>query len=71
MKILIQGIKPADRWYQGTCKHCETVIEFQQREGILEYNDDDLGEYQYISIVCPTCNSKIQKNAADFTNNPS
>ncbi len=56
MKIIKQGSLPGDRPFRGTCRNCQTEIEFLQKEAIYHFDQRD-GDY--LSIGCPTCSTSI------------
>lgn len=56
MEILIQGIKPEEWYYEGTCGTCQTKVRFQEKEA-KKYDDQRDGSY--ICVGCPTCRSTI------------
>jgi len=52
VKILKEGILPGDKVYKSTCRHCDTVFEFQAKEANLV---GDQRDGNYYSINCPLC----------------
>jgi len=59
MRIIKQGVAPTERVYCGTCRNCETEIEFKQHEAKTNFDQRD---GNYLSIKCPTCGETIWTN---------
>jgi RNase P subunit RPR2 len=56
IKIIKRGKKAEDKIYQGTCRNCETVIEFPR--GAAKFTDDQR-DGAYLSVTCPVCSRSI------------
>lgn len=53
MKIIKQGILPAERTYEATCSNCHTEFEFQEKEGKVTF--DQREGNSFITVNCPLC----------------
>ena len=56
MKIIRRGTLPTEKVYEGTCNHCDTVVEFQAKEAKLV---SDQRDGDYYEIQCPVCGHTI------------
>lgn len=56
MRIICQGILPETQVYRGTCRACDTEIEFMRIEA-KQVSDQRAGDY--LSHPCPTCKADI------------
>lgn len=54
MKIIRKGTPPTDRYYQGTCHTCMSVVEFQEKEECVT-RVKDARDGDYFSVECPVC----------------
>lgn len=58
MKILKEGKIPEPRPYRGTCKNCNTEVEFEEVEshftGVTKENGD-----MELFVTCPLCSRRI------------
>lgn len=61
MRIITEGKIPPAIEYEATCKHCETVFVFEEKETELHkvpYSRDPR-ECDYRTILCPYCHKEI------------
>jgi RNase P subunit RPR2 len=56
VKILKRGLAPESRIHNGSCRNCQTEIEFEAREA-QRVNDQRAGDF--LQIDCPICQHKI------------
>lgn len=59
MKIIKRGMLPEDRYYQGLCNHCTTVVEFKFSEAEPIYDQRDGNS---LKVDCPVCERPIYVN---------
>jgi ribosomal protein S27E len=50
-RVISRGSLPTERFYVLTCKNCQSLIEFQAREGKQEHDRDG----SFIRFTCPVC----------------
>jgi len=56
MKIITQGKLPEEETHQGKCRNCNTIFEFQLKEGKVESSQRD---GKWIRLACPFCHNNI------------
>lgn len=56
MKIIKAGVLPSEKEYELTCKKCECIFEFKEKEA-TQHSDPREGAYK--TIDCPTCKTTI------------
>ncbi|QRE00193.1 hypothetical protein [Burkholderia phage BCSR5] len=56
--VLHRGVKPSEKKHKVTCDSCNSVIEYQQHEGKVTYDQRD---GNFITFKCEVCDSNINK----------
>jgi phage FluMu protein Com len=58
MRILIRGRLPENVLHEVTCRHCDTVFEFQTKEA---EHVTDLRDGGFLRVKCPLCERDVTK----------
>jgi len=56
MKIIRPGKQRTERVYETTCRQCDCVFEFQEKEA--RYHSDQR-DGDFLAIPCPTCSASV------------
>lgn len=56
MRIIKQGVNPAERTYRVTCQNCKTVFEFMRNEARFS---SDQREGDCLLVDCPVCKQTL------------
>ena len=67
MRILRRGTAPAERKYIATCRHCQTQVEFEEREA---RRGEDQREGIHFAVDCPVCKQPIYAYPGAITPQP-
>lgn len=56
VRVIKRGMKPEDKVYRGTCRHCSTEVEFKRSAARFH---DDQRDGALLQVTCPVCRQQI------------